>query len=302
MHFVAFGGEFLKKTIERAYVEIGNICNLKCSFCPGTKRAPRRMSAQEFNHVAQNLFGVAQQLYLHVMGEPLLHPELSEILDVAGTLGFKVSITTNGTLLDRCRDVLMEHSETIHKVSISLHAHEANGINLSVDQYLNSVISFAKEFALRDKNVVFRLWNLDTAERQGKNSENTEILEKLHTEYPEEWQKRYSGYRLSYRTFLELDGIFTWPVESEELPNDTGRCHGLIQQIGILADGTVVPCCLDSEGSIALGNIFEQPITQILSSPLAAAMKEGFKSGRMVHPVCKTCSYARRFSDSSDGR
>ena len=254
------------------------------------------MSAQEFKHVAQNLLGVAEQLYLHVMGEPLLHPELSEMLDVAGTLGFKVSITTNGTLLDRCRDVLMKHSETIHKVSISLHAHEANGINLSVDQYLNSVISFAKEFALRDKNVVFRLWNLDTAERQGKNSENTEILEKLHTEYPEEWQKRYSGYRLAYRTFLELDGIFTWPVESEAEPTDVGRCHGLIQQIAILADGTVVPCCLDSEGQIALGNVFEENLSDILESDAASEMREGFKNGKMVHPVCKKCTYARRFS------
>ena len=288
----------MKKTIERAYVEIGNICNLKCSFCPGTKRAPRRMSVEEFRHVAQNLTGVAEQLYLHVMGEPLLHPELSEILDVAGELGFKVSITTNGTLLDRCRDVLMEHSETIHKISISLHAHEANHVSVTANEYLDRVISFAKVFSAKDKNVVFRLWNLDTAERQGKNSENAEILGKLHTEYPQEWQKRYSGYRLAYRTFLELDGIFTWPVESEEVPTETGRCHGILRQIGILADGTVVPCCLDSEGAIALGNIFEKPISDILSSPLARDMAEGFRSGRMVHPVCKTCSYARRFSNS----
>lgn len=286
----------MKKTIERAYVEIGNICNLKCSFCPGTKRAPRRMSVEEFRHVAQNLTGVAEQLYLHVMGEPLLHPELPEILDVAGELGFKVSITTNGTLLDRCRDVLMEHSETIHKVSISLHAHEANSLNITASDYLDRVISFAKVFSAKDKNVVFRLWNLDTAERQGKNSENAEILGKLHTEYPQEWQKRYSGYRLAYRTFLELDGIFTWPVESEELPRDNGKCHGLLQQIGILADGTVVPCCLDSDGQIALGNIFEAPLSDILGGELATSMREGFKCGKMVHPVCKKCTYARRFA------
>ena len=260
------------------------------------------MSAKEFRQVAENLSGVAEQIYLHVMGEPLLHPELPEILDVAREIGFKVSITTNGTLIDKCREILIDRSEAIHKVSISLHAHEANSLNIMASEYLNSVISFAKEFSAKDKNVVFRLWNLDTAERQGKNSENAEILEKLHTEYPEEWQKRYSGYRLAYRTFLELDGIFTWPAESEEKATDAGRCHGLIQQIAILADGTVVPCCLDSEGSMPLGHIFEQPVLQILSSPLAIAMKEGFKSGRMVHPVCKTCSYARRFSDSSDGR
>ena len=291
----------MKKTIERAYVEIGNICNMKCSFCPGTGRAPRRMSTEEFKHVAESLVGIAKQLYLHVMGEPLLHPELSEILSIAGDLGFEVSITTNGTLLSKFGDILIAHSDVIHKVSISLHAHEANSINLSASEYLDSVISFARAFAAKDKNVVLRLWNLDTAERCGKNSKNAEILEKLHTEYPEVWQKRYSGYRLSYRTFLELDGIFTWPVESEEPPTDIGKCHGLLHQIAILADGTVVPCCLDSEGAIALGNVFRQTMPEILSSALATEIREGFLAGRMVHPVCKTCSYARRFSVNGQG-
>ena len=293
------GGVFLKKTIERAYVEIGNICNLKCSFCPGTERAARIMSQKEFERVAKSLCGVVDQLYLHVMGEPLLHPELSEILTIAERFGFSVSITTNGTLLGRCKDILLGHSGVIHKVSVSLHAHEANSINLSAQDYLDTVISFAKEFSSHDKNVVLRLWNLDTAERCGKNSENAEILERLHTEYPEEWQKRYSGYRLAYRTFLELDGIFTWPVESDAEPVDEGRCHGLIHQIAILSDGTVVPCCLDSEGKSPLGNVFEKPLDDILAGDLATRMREGFKKGKMVHPVCKKCTYARRFSVST---
>lgn len=255
------------------------------------------MNVDEFRHVAKSLVGVADQLYLHVMGEPLLHPSLSEILSVAGEYGFEVSITTNGTLLDRCRDILLLHSETIHKISISLHAHEANCINLSANAYLDSVISFAKVFSAKDKNVVFRLWNLDTADRHGMNSENSEILGKLHTEYPEPWQKRYSGYRLAYRTFLELDGIFTWPVESDAEPTDIGRCHGLLHQIAILSDGTVVPCCLDSEGAITLGNIFSESIDDILSSQLAREISDGFRNGKMIHPVCKKCSYARRFTN-----
>lgn len=286
----------MKKTIERAYVEIGNICNLKCSFCPGTKRDARRMSLQEFEHVANSLRGVAVQLYLHVMGEPLLHPELAGILEIAMNCGFTVSITTNGILLGRAKGILFQYRDAIHKVSISLHAHEANALNICAQTYLDSVITFAKEFSQMDKNVVFRLWNLDTAEKCGKNKENSQILEKLHTEYPETWQKRYSGYRLAYRTFLELDGIFTWPVESDAAPTDDGKCHGLIHQIAILADGTVVPCCLDSEGQIALGNVFKENLSDILESDAASEMREGFKNGKMVHPVCKKCTYARRFS------
>ena len=282
--------------IDRAYIEIGNICNLKCSFCPGTKRAPRQMSALEFREVCSSLTGNVKELYFHVMGEPLLHPELGELLKIAGEFGFAVSITTNGTLIEKRRDTIFENKDVIQKISISLHAHEANVMKKSVGDYLSDVISFAKEFSSMDKNVVFRLWNLDTAERNGKNAENAEITDRLIAEYPEEWQKRYSGYRLAYRTFLELDGIFTWPVESDAEPIDEGRCRGLINQIAILADGTVVPCCLDSEGAIPLGNIFESSLNDILSSKLAKEIRNGFKNGKMVHPVCKKCTYARRFS------
>ena len=230
------------------------------------------------------------------MGEPLLHPELGEFLKIADEFGFAVSITTNGTLIEKRKDTIFENKDVIQKISISLHAHEANVMKKSVDDYLSDVISFAKEFSSMDKNVVFRLWNLDTAERCGKNTENAEIIDKLIAEYPDEWQKRYSGYRLAYRTFLELDGIFTWPSESDAEPTDEGRCRGLINQIAILADGTVVPCCLDSEGAIPLGNIFESTLNDILSSKLAKEMSDGFKNGKMVHPVCKKCTYARRFS------
>ena len=282
--------------IDRAYIEIGNICNLKCSFCPGTKRAPRQMTVDEFNRVCKSLKGEVKQLYFHVMGEPLLHPYLSDFLRIAGEFGFSVSITTNGTLVEKCKSILLEHSDAIHKISISLHAHEANTVKLSISEYLDRVISFAKEFSKKDKNVVFRLWNLDTSDKFGKNSENEEILRKLHSEYLESWQERYSGYRLAYRTFLELDGIFTWPVESDAEPTDEGKCYGIIRQIAILADGTVVPCCLDSEGQMALGNIFENSLSKILASPLATEMANGFRCGKMVHSVCKKCSYARRFS------
>ena len=281
--------------IDRAYIEIGNICNLKCSFCPGTKRTPRQMTVEEFTEICKKLSGKVRQLYFHVMGEPLLHPELDKLLAIAEKFGFSVSITTNGALLPKCSELLLRHRDVLHKVSISLHAHEANAIKLSVSEYMNGVISFAKKFSALDKNAVFRLWNLDTAERTGKNTENREILDVLHAEYPDPWQERYSGYRLAYRTFLELDGIFTWPVESDAEPTDNGKCHGLTDQIAILADGTVVPCCLDSDGVITLGNIFSDDISDILRSQRACDMVKGFACRRASEELCRRCAYAQRF-------
>lgn len=281
---------------DRVYVEIGNICNMNCSFCSGTKREKRQMSEKEFEGICKKLSGYTENLLLHVMGEPLLHPKLEYFLQISKKYGYKISITTNGTLISRAKNMLIANRDAIHRISFSLHAPEGNSFNQLLDEYLDSVISFAKEFSALDKNVVFRLWNLDTDEKTGANEKNAYILNRLHEEYQEEWMERYSGYRLAYRTFLEFDGIFTWPSESEAEACDRGRCLALSRQIAILADGTVVPCCLDSEGLIPLGNIFFSELSDILSSPAAKEMLDGFRRGVMVHPVCKKCTYARRFS------
>ncbi len=281
---------------ERVYIEIGNICNLKCSFCPKTKRESRQMTLLEFEKNCEKLEGFTGYLYFHVMGEPLLHPELDGFLKIAKRHGFLVCITTNGTLLSSKGDVLTDNADAIHRVSISLHALEGNGINISNSKYLSSVIDFSKKFASLGKNTVFRLWNLDTDEKNGVNLQNDFVEKILHSEYPGEWEKRYSGYKIADRTFLEYDGIFTWPSESEAEPLKVGRCHALRSQIAILADGTVVPCCLDSEANIPLGNIYESTVLEILGGEHAVSMLEGFRKGRFVHPFCQKCTYARRFN------
>lgn len=285
----------MKKKLNRAYVEIGNICNLACSFCPGTSRPSRQMNAVEFRSVCEALRPYTDFLYFHVMGEPLIHPHLGELLGIAGEYGFRVCITTNGTLLASTEGVLLRHADVLHKVSISLHSMEGNALGDNCDGYVADAIGFSRRAAERGIYTVFRLWNLDTEERRGGNRANHSIEERLREAFPGEWTARPNGYRLSRNIFLEYAGIFTWPTESEADEIEDGFCHGLLDQIAVLADGTVVPCCLDSEGEIALGNIFTQSLSAILSSPRAEEMRSGLESGRFVEPLCKKCTYARRF-------
>lgn len=283
---------------DRIYVEIGNVCNLSCSFCPPHGREKKFMSIEQFQAVCGRICGYTKYVYLHVMGEPLIHPELDGILSTVAEYGLKACITTNGTCLCDKADLLLKYSDAIHRVSISLHAIEGNeqaGKSISAEGYISSAISFARAAAEKEINVAFRLWNLDTDERLGANSRNEEIVKRLRTAFSEPWQERFSGYRIGYRVFLEYDGIFTWPSESDGSSRHEGYCHALSRQIAILADGTVVPCCLDSEGKIPLGNIFESELSEILAAPRAKNMKDGFERRELREQLCKSCTYAKRF-------
>ena len=282
--------------MERAYIEITNICNLACSFCPGTRRPPRRMSCAEFALVCERLAPHTREIFLHLMGEPLTHPELDELLTIAEEYGLTVNITTNGTLLASRGDILLKHAKNIRKVSISLHSEEANDKVRQNERHLADAILFAKKASACGIFAILRLWNLDSAEREGQNDANDAILARLHEQYPDEWQKRHSGWRIGERTFLECAEIFTWPIESKAEPIVCGRCYGLVRQIGVLVDGTVVPCCLDSEGEIPLGNLFTTPLADILASERATRMRDGFAGQKMTEELCRRCTYARRFT------
>ena len=279
----------------RVYIEIGNVCNLSCSFCPSLKRERRQMTVEEFRRVMAEAAPLASEIYLHLMGEPLLHPALDSLLTVAEEYSTPLCITTNGFLLQRRGEVLFKHKNIIKKVNISLQSYEANRVPVPLEGYLEDCIAFARIAAENGIYTVFRLWNSDSENRSGANTQNDRILSILKESYPEEWQSRYSGFRIGRNTFLECAEIFEWPSESEAEAVCEGRCHGMIDQIGILCDGTVVPCCLDCEGEIALGNVFGTSLPDILNSERAAKMAEGLRRGVFTEPLCQGCTYARRF-------
>ena len=281
--------------LSKVYVEITNVCNLACSFCPKTDRAPRFMSPDEFAAAADKLDGKTRYVYLHVMGEPLLHPQLGEILAICAEHSLKTIITTNGTLLGSANADAVLSSPAIYKVSASLHSYEANREGVSLADYLGTVASFMKKSAARGIISVMRLWNLDGDGTHGENSLNGEILSFLRGEYGGEWVTTRSGQRIADKTYIEWGEKFDWPDPEADYRGAGGYCYGVHDQIGILSDGTVVPCCLDHNGDVALGNIFDSSLDEILASERAVRMAEGFKNRRMVEELCKRCGFARHF-------
>lgn len=292
---------------KRAYIEITNACNLSCSFCHGTKRPKRFMSPEEFRTVAEQLRPYTDYIYLHVMGEPLLHPHLADILGIASELGFHISITTNGTLLDKHGELLL-HCPAIRKVSISLHSFEGNlseysdtskdasGADSPLTGYLDTVWSFA---SCAPFIVALRLWNEGDS---GLHDFNASIVDYLNKKAGLDILSLpcdvINGRKLRPRLYLESAERFEWP-DLTAAPSDTTFCYGLTAQIGVLSDGTVIPCCLDSEGTIALGNLLDKSdgrsLPDILASPRATALCEGFASRRPSEELCRHCDYASRF-------
>jgi len=285
------------KRFNKIYVEITNICNLHCSFCPGTKRAPEMMELGNFKRVIREIFPYTDFVYLHLMGEPLMHPELYEFLKIIKDEGLKCCLTTNGTLLSERRDELLRASDGIHKISISLQAQEANSGQtkqnlISGDKYLDGCFSFAKS-AEKSTIVVLRLWN-----RGGLDRNNDFIIEAMKKYYPSPWMEHPLGYRIGEKTYLEFGDKFDWPdIDAKETNPEEDRyyCYGLKDQLGILADGRVVPCCLDNNANLALGNIFEDSLEEILSSERATSIYEGFRRGIAAEELCKRCGFAKRF-------
>ena len=270
----------------RVYIEITNICNMRCSFCHGHSRQPRTMTAQEFAHILEQLQGKTQYVYYHLMGEPLLHPQLPEFLDMAAQAGFKSVITTNGTLLHKRQALL---ASPLHKVSISLHSFEGNDPEQH-RAYLGQVAEFAHRAAQKGIIVSFRLWNRGC---DGGSNQTAEAC--LRELLPGDWAENSRGYRIRERIFLEWGERFAWPDKEAPIQGERVYCYGMQDHFGILCDGTVVPCCLDSDGVIALGNVFTQELTDILESPRATAMAEGFRCRKPTEELCRRCGYAQRF-------
>lgn len=277
--------------LKRVYIEITNVCNLRCDFCPGTRREARFLSPAELRLLAGKLRGHTSYLYFHVMGEPLLHPELGELLGIAAEEGFRACLTTNGTLLEEKTDLLLA-APALHKLSVSLHSAEGNGLE-KLGDYLAGVWESALTLSGAGVICALRLWNIGGAEE--RNGEIYAFLrEKLGVHPLELPRPRQGSWRLGERLYLERAEKFDWP-DLDAPETGTRFCLGLRDQAAVLCDGTVVPCCLDHEGDVPLGNLLEQELEEILASPRARAVYEGFSQGKPSEELCRRCGFAARF-------
>ncbi|MBI5210159.1 MAG: SPASM domain-containing protein [Elusimicrobia bacterium] len=300
-------GARFPRRFKKVYIEIGRSCNLRCGWCPGARpgpagpgagRGPRSMGPALFERVVAGVAPLAEQAYFHLLGEPLAHPRFAEYVGLCSRRGLPVNITTNGTLLGGARaEALLD--PIVRQVSFSLHGFIANSAGRDIGPYLAAIFEFTRRaFEVRpDLYVNYRLWNLAAADEAA----NAPIIARVERAFGVElkggadvrWRK---GRRVAGRLYLHFDTRFDWPSLSAPPNAGRGTCRGLDDHFGVLSDGTVVPCCLDADGVIALGDLNRQTVAEVLAGERCRAMERGFREGRLVEDLCRRCAYIARFA------
>ena len=271
------------KKYKKIYIEITNICNLNCSFCSIDNRKKEIISIENFEKVLSKINDYTDYIYLHVKGEPLLHKELNKILDLCEKYNKKVNITTNGTLIKEKKAELLH--PIVRQINISLHSENKK------DNYLEEI--FKSVDNLENKIIIYRFWTMNNGRLNEKSTEIVDKIKKYYDLSPEivEKIKIENNIKLRESLYIDKKNEFIWPNIHNDYLNELGTCYALKDQIAILVDGTVVPCCLDSDGVINLGNIYEQTLEEIINSKRYQDMKIGFQNHQVSEELCKHCSF-----------
>lgn len=275
---------------KKIYIEITNMCNLKCEFCIPCSRELKMMSISEFENVIKKVCSYTKVVTLHVKGEPFLHKNLDSILDIIQRYGLMVNITTNGTLIKEKLDILKK-AKCIKQINFSLHSFNQNDHMSSL--YLKNIFDCVSE--LENITISYRLWNLEDIRN---NDVNDYIISELESYYNlndlKEKLKLKNAFEINDNIYINQDVEFIWPSLGGKEIIDSGKCWALRKQIAILVDGTVVPCCLDNNGDISLGNIFEEDLEEILNKEKTKIIRSNFGNGKIVCDLCKTCGFLKR--------
>lgn len=263
---------------KKIYLEITNSCNLKCKFCIRNNRKIEYISRDKYEYVINSIKGDTKEIYLHVLGEPLMHKDINYFIDYAYNNNLLVNITTNGYLIDR-----IENNKNIHRLNISLHSYSSI-YNIPIDIYLDKIFNVIDK--IKDKTfITLRLWV--------KDNNSDYIVNYINKRYHTDINNMDINKKIKVTNNLIIDTFheFIWPDLKNDYYSDVGTCYGLRNHLGILVDGTIIPCCLDSKGIINLGNIYKDNIKDIMNSERVLKMIEGFRNNHKYEELCRHCHF-----------
>jgi len=277
----------------KIYLEIGNICNLSCPFCLVPRRPPRTMAKDQILQIIPQIKRLASSVCLHVLGEPLFHPEFDAICDLFTLWNIPVQITTNATLLHKKQKKLLEPN-SIQQINISVHALDSLPFSLDCQDILTRIRDFCSQAQILrpDLYINLRFWNYHELDNSPAFRFFKSLFDFDDHRIEIQWKK---SFRIQNRIYLHFDTQFQWPCLTHPVRSEKGYCYGLNSHCGILANGDVVPCCMDGNGEMVLGNCLVTPLERILALPRAKNMVLHFNRGELAEPLCRRCDFISRF-------
>ena len=284
----------------RIYVELTNVCGLTCSFCPTKSLPSKEMDLDFFDNVMQQAKAYTKEIACHVVGDPLTQSNLGSYLDIIHKHGLKAMLTTSGYFLKKHSYDTLFHP-CVKQINISLNSFNKNDTSITFEQYIKPILALCDAKLAREEELFInlRVWNLD--EMMSERTFNDTLFKRVSSGFDVNldldsiYEERPKSIRLASKVLIHFDNYFEWPSLKNENYGH-GTCQGLQSHIAILANGTVVPCCLDCDGIVELGDLHKSALNEILRSKRAVNMLEGFKEGKATEELCQKCSYKDRFN------
>ncbi|TNH36232.1 radical SAM protein [Campylobacter helveticus] len=275
---------------KKIYVELSDICGLKCEFCPSKKAQRGILPLQDFEKIAMQICERAEIFTFHLLGDPLILDNLEQFLSIAKAYKMRLEITTSGFYLSEKNQNLLLNYENIHQINFSLAAFFSQK-RLDLNAYLKPILKLCeRHFKCKNSSFInLRLWNFDVNFKAPK--ENEEIYKILNENFKEKFDFTMPKIRLERHIMLHQAKRFTWPSLKTPIVSKKGFCHALKEQVGILSNGTLVPCCLDSSGAINLGNVLENSFQNLLETKKFLDLKQGFERGERLENLCQRCEF-----------
>ena len=260
------------------------------------------MDLDFFESTIRQASAYTKEIACHVVGDPLTQSNLGDYLDIIHKYGLKAMLTTSGYFLKKHSYETLFHP-CVKQINISLNSFNKNDTSLTFEQYIKPVLDLCRVKLDRQEELFInlRVWNLD--EMMSERDFNETLFSKLSNEFnvtldlDNIYKEKPKSIRLDSKILVHFDNYFEWPSLNNKNYGD-GTCQGLQSHIAILASGKVVPCCLDCDGIIELGDLHEVSLKKILSNRRTVNMLEGFKEGKAVEELCRKCSYKERFNTS----
>ena len=297
--------------MKKIYIEISDICGLKCSFCPAPKGIRGVMNLEFFRKAVAESTHHTNLITLHILGDPLCVENLEQYLAVAKNANLKVEITTSGANLANLGDFDLLLNAPIKQVNFSLDA--LNELE-NRDFLLARIIDFCKYKRQIQSEIFVNL----RIQKRARNRDLVAFLEREFGDFGVKNLERYlcdsqgkkceSRVKLGKKIIIDFREVFAWNLKGLDCFGDKsprndksfaefthGTCLALKTHIGILANGEIVPCCMDSQGILSLGNIKYTTLDLALKSKKAQEMLNGFRQNRIIEPFCKVCDYRKVF-------